>query len=280
MPSQLDLEAVRRAWEELPNIRVVDNPAASRRDCIVYFSSHGLYFPDEEEVARESLWTRARYEWSNLDPGTAARRVFVRDPLKQWYLSGVSKELPTQGALAQHLRALTSGYSVACVGNSAGGYAAALLGCQLGATHVLAISPQFDLREELAGPGAEDRNPLLAEHARSGDLDLDLHGRLASTKTVVYSLYAGSSPQDQLQQTKVAGLTSVRSLGFTTSQHGAACWPSSYPPLLRSDADELASLCDRFVGGVVSPRRFALAVEGFVPTVRQSVRRVAHRRRA
>jgi len=85
------------------------------------------------------------FEFLSLTGGIPVKRVFVRDLRQAWYHHG----LPGQGDglldVARVLRELIDGHDVRRVvmaGNSAGGYAALVFGCLLGADAVLAFAPQ------------------------------------------------------------------------------------------------------------------------------------------
>jgi hypothetical protein len=91
------------------------------------------------------------FEFMRLTGGVPVKRLFVRDPRQAWYhrgLPGIGDDLD---AVVTHLAARPyGGYGrLVAVGNSAGGYAALLLGSLLEADCVLAFAPQttIDLAE-------------------------------------------------------------------------------------------------------------------------------------
>ena len=109
----------------------------------VYFSSLALYEPTFESF-RDRVVECDYYEFSRLRLARATRHVFVRDVMGLWYAKGVSVRINTLEALAKRIGEMTVGSDeVVCIGVSAGGYAAMVVGHLIGATAVYAFSPQF-----------------------------------------------------------------------------------------------------------------------------------------
>ena len=121
-----------------------------KSSCVaVYFSSNGLFYPDDVDTFTQTILVRDRYElWQNrID--RAHKHIFIRDLYKSWYLLGISSQSPTVESLCEFLRKEVNGYQeVIMVGISSGGYAAILFGSMLKATTILAFSAQWSLYEE------------------------------------------------------------------------------------------------------------------------------------
>ena len=81
-----------------------------------------------------------------------ASKIFIRDPYDAWYNRGVGDGLDSIEALTGYLRseiARLRPNRVVMFGTSMGGYAALLLGLELGAESVVAVSPQSILDPRL-----------------------------------------------------------------------------------------------------------------------------------
>jgi len=169
------------------------------------------------------------FEFLSLTGGIPVKRVFVRDLRQAWYHHG----LPGQGDglldVARVLRELIDGHDVRRVvmaGNSAGGYAALVFGCLLGADAVLAFAPQtvLDLGT-LAEMGDHRWDERLLEIAGEGGLDpawTDLSGRLepirtADTRFAVY--FDDTLEVDRLHAERLAGLSGLRLYRFGHGAH-------------------------------------------------------------
>lgn len=116
----------------------------------LFFSSNGLFFPDEYTVAEKVLIQQDRYEWENIVSDKTILKdcgkiIFLRDVYKSWYVQGINSKIDSADKLGGFLKKKCDGYKVVTVGSSAGGYAAVLFGLMLKAEMVFCFSGQFDL---------------------------------------------------------------------------------------------------------------------------------------
>lgn len=259
----MDLPAVIEAYEGLDNYRVEDFPEyAGLQTCSIYFSSNGLFFPNSDEVARRAIWNDARFEWTQLAPKRVARRIFVRDVRKQWYVDGISSRCPDLDALARLLEPLIAGFEVVCIGSSAGGYAAVLMGCLLDGAHAVCISGQIDLRLVLETPDDLALNPPLAAYLARGKYP-DLSEQIRTNPVPIYFLYADGDPMDQAQTRVAASFRSIRLLAFKSRVDGSTCWNSCLPTLLGLSTTRLESLAMQYSGATIGPWRFSVVLDGW-----------------
>ena len=120
------------------------NPNAERKDiCVVYFSSHNIYYPNTEEVFRKKIIEKDAYEWYSTRIEAGHKHIFIRDIQKQWYIQGINKRINSPEKLLDFLKKECEGYRIITVGSSAGGYAAVLYGSQLGAEKVFSFNGQY-----------------------------------------------------------------------------------------------------------------------------------------
>lgn len=122
----------------------------SKQSCVaVYFSSNGIFFPNDVETFTKNIIRDNRYEFWQNKIERAKKHIFVRDLYKSWYLLGISSQTPSVESLCEFLRKEVEGYKeIIMVGISSGGYAAILFGSMLKATTILAFSAQWSLYEE------------------------------------------------------------------------------------------------------------------------------------
>lgn len=148
-------------------------------------------------------------------------RIFVRDFKKSWYLCGINQELDTADKLASKLRELSAGTSVITIGSSAGGFAAVLFGCLLGAEAVLTFSGQFTL-DYILEKINKDYYRYLYEHLKRGGSEYyDLSGLMRKHKEVpVFYFCPVNSEIDKSQYSLSSSVANVKIFRIKSSEHG------------------------------------------------------------
>lgn len=94
--------------------------------CYIFFSSHGLYYPNTRDVFEEQMLKKDRYEWkwvANHSPviRSAGKIIYVRDIYKEWYSRGINSRINTIDKVLDLLREVTDGWRVVTAGSSGGG---------------------------------------------------------------------------------------------------------------------------------------------------------------
>ncbi len=270
VPTQVDLAEVRRAYEELDNYQVLDRPRHRRAHgplrCVVFFSSHGIYFPNTDEQVRARIFRGDRYEWRKNVPPWADRVVFLRDVQKQWFVEGINSRVNSVDGVLALLKDQTAGYETVCVGSSAGGYAAMLFGCLLGAERVVSFSGQFSL------VGITDRypgeNPVLERHGVDASFGryLSLVSLLRQSRTPVFHLYPRGVPEDVEQVRLVADASNVFVFPFRYGGHGVPCYLVNCVDLFGMSGQRLMRLSREISRKDISPLRFSVKVSGWRKT--------------
>lgn len=162
--SPLDIPELSEVWSSHSNYEIILNHQADSNKAIVYFSSHGLYYPNESSAFKENIIVNNRFEWrKNIWP-SARKIILIRDIKKQWYFDGISSKVSNIEEVLQLLKQETSGLQITCVGSSAGGFAATLFGCLLEAERVFNLSGQFSLLNLLEDSKERIQNPILVQH--------------------------------------------------------------------------------------------------------------------
>lgn len=137
-------------WEKRCNYKIIENNNDSDI-CIIFFSSNGVYYPNEPEVFEKIIINEDRYEWENL-ANTVSSKVkkifFLRDVFKNFYITGINKDINCIDGIVDFLKKHTENLNVYTVGSSAGGYAATIVGMKLNAKKIFSFSGQFDISKE------------------------------------------------------------------------------------------------------------------------------------
>lgn len=242
--------------------------------CIIYFSSHNIYFPNTAKAFREQIIDRNRFEWKKNILSSAKKIIFIRDIKKQWYLEGINQKINTIDKLYNFLKKEVSG-EVVCIGSSAGGYVATLIGCLLKASRVLCFSGQFSLLDRLQSHNRKRENPILVKYkfVDSYAKYYSLVKFIRASSTPVFYFYPAKCKRDIKQAQLVEKLTNVFSFAFDVEKHGVPCYPINLVDLMKLDCYKLKSLHQRYEGYLIQPFRFSVDVSGFLKTSRFLIQR-------
>ena len=172
------------------------------------------------------------FEFFSLTGSIPVKRLFVRDLRQAWYHRGIPHHGATLPAVAESLGRLIAAHEVGrlvVAGNSAGGYAALVLGTLLGADTVLCFAPQTVLDLDLLADMGDHRwDERLRPLAAAGLLDTrftDLRNALPATRRAdtAYRIYFDDSLRsDRLHAERLAGVQGVRLYRFGRGSHGIA----------------------------------------------------------
>ena len=159
---QADSKIVNECYDGYPNYLVERDVVAETvdRQCVLYFSSHNIYYLNNEETFIRQIKERSFFEWYQTRVAGVAKHIFLRDIKKQWYLTGINHEINNPERLLAFLEEETRGYRLITVGRSAGGYAAVVCGYLLSAEKVCVFNGQFDLTNRLR-TSREGVDPIL-----------------------------------------------------------------------------------------------------------------------
>lgn len=262
--TQFDIPEVLEYYNVGSNIQVMEGDNNSEK-CYIFFSSHGIYYPNTLETFRQRIIFEDRYEWKKNIPGEFARLIFVRDIQKQWYICGINGEISTVRELEAYLKKLTDKKKVICVGSSAGGFAATLFGCLLNASYVFSFSGQFSLSYILEDPSLQHTNQTLYRYGqRSGYSEFyDVRNLLReSHSTRILYCYPSGSADDFSQAKIVKGFENVYAIGLISNTHGIPFPVECLGYLLNMDERRLLKIYSRFNHQEIRPALFALAAMG------------------
>ena len=260
---QTDSEIVNRQYADNPNYLVeFSTPNTTTENyCILYFSSNDIYYPNTEEAFKKQLLAKNRYEWYGQRIAIGSKHIFIRDIQKQWYLKGINSNVNSLEKLTALLKEETKGYKIIALGSSAGGYAAAYVGSQLGADRILCFNAQFQIGS-LLETTTEFLNPVLFRERNNPAINryFSLRDYVKGTKCLYY-FYSDRSSWDVMQYEHIKGL-GVKSIPFRTSHHGIPFLKSNLKYVINLSSEKL----DHYVGKVQHPLLFSFKVEGVVKT--------------
>ncbi len=264
--TQFDIPAVLQSFEDDDHYLVQSDPGELEH-CVFYFSSHGIYFPNDEPTFRERILIENRFDWFETRFKQPAQHVFVRDVLKELVSLGDQwsyqrrrearrvSAWPERGASGHHRRELRRGF------------AALLFGSLLGAERIFAFNPQVNLRVYLESDDHKQKNPLLARVAADGSRDgyLDICPLLAKHRHPIYYFFPGNSLQDRAQYGFVRGIDCIRPFEFISSTHGITMDQTELRPTLNATDEVLSGLSAELAGRQITPALYGRRLHGMVP---------------
>lgn len=245
-------------WQNNSNILIYENKEIKADKCIIYASSNGIWHPNTIEAFQRIIITEQRFEWKNLGGGVEGfkKYIFIRDIWKEWYVHGINSVIDNIDKLIAHLKNETRGCQVVTIGNSAGGYLAAILGMALSAEYVLDFSGQFNI---WCYSDMEEEYPEL--YSMKDDNNINKYYNLvpqmkASHVPIIY-FYAANCQQDVEQYQFVKTFENIYPLAFDTYEHGESMYPFNFPYVIAMDKSKWMELAEEYKNMVISKKMFA-----------------------
>lgn len=226
------------------NYRVIDLPNDSNV-CLIFFSSHALYFPNTEDDFMKSVVIKDRYEWVNTVSAppilkNAGRIILCRDLWKQHYVMGLNAKENTIKKTVGLLKTLTNGMKIITVGSSAGGYMAVVTGIMLGAEYVINNGGRFDITNALS----DDEMIQKARVNPENNKYLNAVALLSENKVPVYYFYADKYAVEVEEYKSVNRYDCVKCAAFDETKHATSVFPGNWAYIILHQ-EILQSLCDR-----------------------------------
>ena len=259
---QVDSDIVKNTYSNNDNFLVQYNKENdSDHYCVIYFCSNDIYYPNTEELFRKRIIDKNFFEWYNLRVQKACKHIFVRDIMKQWYLTGINREIDTPEKLLSFLQKETQDYRVITIGSSAGGYAAVLYGSLLHAEKVLTFNGQFEIASIL-NKSSEEIDPLvfrLQDQPPSKYYDLK---NVINPDTPIYYFTSKNSMWDKEQFKHISDIPNIRTIKFKTSHHGIPFLKCNLPEIINHDKIRLNKLSE----STHHPLIFSIKTVGLIDT--------------
>ena len=270
---QTDSKEVNEVYKKNSNylIEYSKTRAASDKSwCILYFSSHDIYYPNTTKAFHDQLVKKNRYEWYGTRILKGQKHIFLRDIKKQWYLTGINHKINSVEKLAKFLKEESKNYKIITVGSSAGGCAAVLFGQLLGAEYTFSFNGRFEMASILQ-KSSEVIAPIIFRERNNTKINcyFNLNNHITHPKRIFY-FYSTQSIKDH-EQHKHAAATNLNCIAFRTAHHGIPFLKSALKHVLNTPTESL----QEWTRKSHYPLFFSFRLEGVLPTFhslyRQSV---------
>lgn len=237
--------------------------------CAIYFSSNGIYFPNQEEIFRKEIINKNKFEWYKTRVISAKKQIFLRDIYKQWYINGVNKKLNNIEDLYEFLKTETEGYEVITIGSSAGGYAAALFGSLLKASRVYSFASQFGLYHILNNNDNREKNPMIVNYFESTDSEkyLNITEIIKTSNVPVFYFLPFFSAEDLEQFELLSFLKNIYCFKIDCDFHGMPISHYSLGKTINFEKKKLMKIHERINGKIISPVKYESYCIGFFPSL-------------
>ena len=253
-------ELLRKEYEK--DNCIITRTGASTGRVIIFFSSNGIYFPNNEEGFTDRIIRRDYYDFKNLSSDRLIHDyyelvILVRDVYKQWYVNGINPRYDSIDKTAEFLREITSGLKVTTCGSSAGGYAAVLFAHLLKAERFFSMSGQFSIWHQ-ADPSVA---PFIYENASCPEKNKYYDISRITLDGGGYYFWPSECENDKAQYELVKDSPQITILSFKSKQHGVPFPYCCYPYILSRSSAELSSIFSGMKKNVpLRPNIFALKI--------------------
>lgn len=225
--------------DEKANYLIEDSKENSKL-CVIYFSGHGLFFPETTENFRRVIVDENRFEWYKHRFDGTSKSIFVRDICKNFYVEGINSKYDSVDSLCDFLAKESAGYEVVTIGSSAGGYAAVLFGCLLKAKRVYSFSGQIDLWNYFDFPNKKLLQKSREESAKAKYYNLvDLLDSAESTTVVYFTPAHCKEDIYQVEQLRKSSNNKIVLISIKSRRHGVPVLRESLPFVWQLEESEL-----------------------------------------
>lgn len=259
---QTDSEIVINEFKNNDNYLIEFDKTVAKEYCIVYFSSNGIYYPNDETTFRETIIDKNKYEWYGTRVACGHKHIFIRDIQKQWYIGGINSEINSPNKLFEFLKKETDGYKIIFVGSSAGGFASVIYGQLLNAERIYSLNGQFEILSILER-SIESIDPLvfrLKNNKHFSDF-YETRGFIHNVDSIYYFLSANSIWD--IEQNDYVKDMLPNSIRFNSSTHGIPFLHNNLQNVLNLSLIELDKLRGKFFYLFL----FSMKIVGFKRTV-------------
>ena len=269
MTFHVDSSEVDEAYRSKPNYLIEysnKSPCGIEKKqavCAIYFSSHDIYYPNTSEAFKARILEENRYEWYKARFCMAEKHIFLRDIKKQWYLTGINREMDSVEKVIRFLKKEAEGYKVFTVGSSAGGFAAVLFGQFLSAERSYSFNGQFCLIDFLRH-STEAANPVIFREQNNPSINkyYSLREYIVCPKKIFY-FYSRKNKRDVFQYEHIKDL-GIATIAFNTAHHGIPFPKANLSAVLSLSVERLWDITKR----VHNPLIFSLRFVGVSATLK------------
>lgn len=225
------------------NIRVIEGMAKNKQ-CIIFCSSNGLYFPDTYEEFRTKIICNNYFEGGRLSSlliDYVERIILIRDIRKRFYVTGISEKFNSIDCVLELLANLTAGYEIIATGSSSGGYMAAIIGLHLNAKLVISAGGQWNLNkcnnvtETCYFLRKNRENTLLNKY-------YDLSKMFQDNRVPIFYMYGGLNESDISQVRYAKDVRNLYPIAIKSYGHAASVSTESYSRLLCAAREDILNI--------------------------------------
>jgi hypothetical protein len=258
---QADAPVVLKEYNNSNNYLIEFTPGVEKTYCALYFSSHYIYNPNNEESFTRDVIRKNKYEWYGTRIPYVHKHIFLRDLIKQWYLTGINGKINSPESLLNFLEKETNGYKIITMGSSAGGFASVLYGQLLKAEMILTFNGQFEINSQLK-TSTPIIDPIVFRNQHIPELReyYDTRNFITSPQKIHY-FFSKRSDWDAEQHNHVADLNMYKT-AFLTAHHGVPFLKSNLPAILKQKKSSL----EKFGGKTYHPLIFSFLQVGLITT--------------
>jgi hypothetical protein len=260
---QSDSDLVRQAYNFNNNFIIEYNESLQNDLCVLYFSSNNIYGQNTEESFRNNIILKNKFEWYGTRILNARKHIFLRDLIKQWYLTGINSTYNSPESLYQFLKVETKCYRVITVGSSSGGFAATLYGSLLNAEKILTFNGQFEVFSLLESSNSSI-NPIIFRNKNESELTkyYDVRKFITNPSCIFY-FYSTKSAWDR-EQFEYVRIKNINHIGFITSHHGIPFLKCNLPRILSLEKKDLLKMNKK----TYHPLLFSIKMVGIFKTIK------------
>jgi len=242
---QTDSEIVSNEFNLNDNFLIEYNTDVAKEYCIVYFSSNGIYYPNDEVTFNENISVKNKYEWFGTRIAKGHKHIFIRDIKKQWYLGGINANINSPQKLFNFLKTETSGYKTIFIGSSAGGFASVIYGQLLHAESIFTFNGQFEINSILKR-SQETTDPLVFRNQFNEEVRpfYDTRTFIKNNKTINYFLSADSA-WDLEQYDYIKDLI-PNTIKFKSSIHGIPFFNYNLKKVINMEVIDIKKMHGKF----------------------------------
>jgi hypothetical protein len=243
-----------------------------KEKCVIYFSSNSIYYPNTEENFIQTIVSKDHYEWKKNKIKDAHKHIFIRDIFKQWYLLGINNKINSIEKLSAFLKKETQGYHTICIGGSAGGFAASLLGCLIDAEKSYSFNGQFEVATLLDSEDNRLLNPLLVENETNISINkyYNITPHINDKKTQIYYFTSAFSEWDVQQYEVVKDVENVNTIRFNSQVHGIPFELIDMHATLLAKESTLQKMVNK---KPISTLQYSIKLNGLIPTIYSRLKR-------
>jgi hypothetical protein len=260
---QTDSEFIKQALKQDNYlIEYSENNEHNEKYCVIYFSSHNIYYPNTEEVFTKNIIQKNRLEWYGSRIEKGSKHIFIRDIQKQWYLKGINNKINSIEKLAEFLKAETEGYKTIMLGSSAGGYAAVLFGSILNVEYMLSFNGQFQMYDILERSN-ELTDPIVFR--QKDNIVVNKYYSLKSfikSPNKVFYFHSNKSNWDITNKRHIEGV-GLNTLSFKTKNHGIPFVRSALSKIINMSYNDLNRISNKKYNPII----FSFRHGGVIPTM-------------